>query len=66
MFADASVILDPAEREAALIECEKYICDQMPGMPSYTMADDYLVKSNIDGIVKNPIGHIFFEYATFA
>ena len=66
MFANASTILDPAEREAALIECEKYICDQMPGMPSYTMADDYLVKSNIDGIVKNPIGHIFFEYATFA
>ena len=66
MFANASTILDPAERDAALIECEKYICDQMPGMPSYTMADDYLVKANIDGIVKNPIGHIFFEYATFA
>lgn len=66
MFADASTILDPAEREAALIACETYLCDQMPAMPAYTMADDYLVKSNITGIVKNPIGHIFFEYAQFA
>lgn len=66
MFNASSVILDPAEREAALIECEQYICDQMPAMPVYTMVDDYLVKPNITGIVKNPIGHIFFEYAQFA
>ena len=66
MFAQASTILDPAEREAALIEIEKYICDQMPGMPVYTMVDDYLVKPEITGIVKNAIGHIFFEYAQFA
>lgn len=66
MMNKASLILDPAEREAALIECEKYICDQMPGMPVYTMVDDYLVKPEITGIVKNPIGHIFFEYAQFA
>lgn len=66
MMSKASTILDPAEREAALIECEKYICDQMPGMPVYTMVDDYLVKPEITGIVKNSIGHIFFEYAQFA
>lgn len=65
MFSEASTILDPAERQAALIEIEKYICDQMPGMPVYTMVDDYLVKPNLKGIVKNPIGHIFFEYAHF-
>lgn len=65
MFSDASTILDPAERQSALIEIEKYICDQMPGMPVYTMVDDYLVKPNLKGVVKNPIGHIFFEYAHF-
>lgn len=66
MFEDASVILDPAEREAALIELEAYLVDAMPGMPVYTMVDDYLVKPGITGIVKNAIGHIFFEYAQFA
>lgn len=66
MFADASVILDPAEREAALIALEEYLVSEMPAMPIYTQVDDYLVKSNISGIVKNPIGHIFFEYAQFA
>ena len=65
MVSSASSILDPAEREAALIEAEQYICDQMPGMPMYTMVDDYLVKPNLKGVVKNPIGHIFFEYAHF-
>ena len=66
MFNATTTILDPAEREAALIEVEKYIVDQMPGMPVYTQVDDYLVKPEISGIVKNPIGHIFFEYAQFA
>ena len=65
MVMSASSILDPAEREAALIAAEQYICDQMPGMPMYTMVDDYLVKPEITGVVKNPIGHIFFEYAQF-
>ena len=65
MVSSASTLLDPAEREAALIAAEQYICDQMPGMPMYTMVDDYLVKPNLKGVVKNPIGHIFFEYAHF-
>lgn len=65
MIADASQMLDPAQREAALIAAEKYICDQMPGMPMYTMVDDYLVKPELKGVVKNAIGHIYFEYAKF-
>ncbi len=64
MVADASLILDPAQREKALIDAEKYICDQMPGMPMYTMVDDYLVKPEVKGVIKNAIGHIYFEYAT--
>ena len=66
MIADASQILDPAQREQALIAAEAYICDQMPGMPMYTMVDDYLVKPELKGVVKNAIGHIYFEYAEFA
>lgn len=66
MFLEARGILDPAEREAALIELEGYLVDAMPGMPVYTQVDDYLVKPNITGVVKNSIGHIFFEYAQFA
>jgi oligopeptide transport system substrate-binding protein len=65
MVAAASQIIDPAAREQALVEAETYLCDQMPGMPMYTMTDDYLVKSNLEGIVKNKIGHIYFEYAYF-
>ncbi len=65
MVADASMILDPAQREAALIAAEKYICEQMPGMPMYTMVDDYLIKPELKGVIKNAIGHIYFEYAKF-
>lgn len=65
MIADASMLLDPAEREKALIAAEAYICEQMPGMPMYTMVDDYLVKPELKGVVKNAIGHIYFEYAKF-
>lgn len=66
MFTDASTILDPAEREAALIELEEYLVSEMPGMPVYTMVDDYLVKPYISGVIKNAVGHIFFEYAQFS
>jgi len=64
MIDDASQLTDPAAREAALIAAETYICEQMPGMPVYTMVDDYLVKPEINGVIKNVIGHIFFEYAS--
>ncbi len=65
MIAAASQIIDPAAREQALVAAEAYLCEQMPGMPMYTMTDDYLVKSELKGIVKNKIGHIYFEYAYF-
>ena len=65
MISDSSLLLDPAKRQEALIAAEQYICDQMPGMPMYTMSDDYLIKPNLKGVVKNTIGHIYFEYAKF-
>ncbi len=65
MISDSSLLLDSAKRQEALIAAEQYICDQMPGMPMYTMSDDYLVKPNLKGVVKNAIGHIYFEYAKF-
>lgn len=65
MISDSSQLLDPAKRQEALIAAEQYICDQMPGMPMYTMTDDYLVKPELKGVIKNAIGHIYFEYAHF-
>ena len=63
MFNKTLEITDPAEREAALIECEKYLVDQMPGMPVYSMETQFLVKPGVKGIIANPIGHVNFEYA---
>lgn len=66
MFAATLTIADPAEREAALIECEKYLVDQMPAIPVYSFDTMYLVKPEITGVVANAVGHIFFEYADIA
>lgn len=66
MYEDTLSITDPAEREAALIELEKYLVDEMPGMPVYSYDTQFLVKPGISGVICNPIGHIYFEYATMA
>ncbi|MBQ6174316.1 MAG: peptide ABC transporter substrate-binding protein [Clostridia bacterium] len=63
LFNKTLAMTDPAEREAALIEAEKYLADQMPGMPMYSYDNQYLVKPNVTGVTCNPIGHIFYEYA---
>ena len=63
MFTDTLSMTDPAEREAALIEAEKYLVDQMPGMPVYSMETQLLVKPEVKGVIANPIGHVNFEYA---
>lgn len=34
-------------------------------MPVYTMVDELSGQAQPEGVVKNPIGHIFFEYAHF-
>ena len=65
MVLKINELSDPADREAAIIEAEKYLVDQMPAMPVYSYEDSFLVKPEIKGIVKNPVGHIDFEYATF-
>ena len=64
MFNATLAMTDPAEREAALIECEKYLVEQMPGMPVYSMETQLLVKPEIKGVIANPIGHVNFEYAS--
>ncbi len=65
MIDAANQITDPAEREKAIIAAEAYLVDQMPGMPIFSYEDSFLVKPNIQGIIKNYIGHINFEYAHF-
>lgn len=63
LFTKTLSMTDAAEREAALIEAERYLADEMPGMPVYSYDNQYLVKPNITGVTCNPIGHIFYEYA---
>ena len=64
MFNATLSIVDPAEREAALVEVEKYLVDQMPAMPVYSMETQFLVKPEVSGVIANPIGHVNFEYAS--
>ena len=64
MLSAAQTLSDPAQREAALIEAEKYLVDQMPGMPLYSMDTQFLVKPEVKGVIANPIGHVNFEYAS--
>ena len=64
MFNKTLSMTDPAEREAALIEAEKYLVDQMPAMPVMSMETQFLVKPNVKGVIANPIGHVNFEYAS--
>ena len=66
LFNKTLSMTDPAEREAALIEAERYLADQMPGMPVYSYENQYLVKPYITGVTCNAIGHIFFEFADIA
>ena len=63
MVNSSMLELDQSKREQLLIEAEKYLVDQMPACPILSFNDDYLVKPNITGVVKNYIGHICFEYA---
>lgn len=63
MVNSSMLELDQSKREQLLIEAEKYLVDQMPVCPILSFNDDYLVKPNITGVVKNYIGHICFEYA---
>ena len=63
MVASSMQELDQAKREQLIIEAETYLADQMPACPILSFNDDYLVKPNITGIIKNYIGHICFEYA---
>lgn len=64
LFNKTLSMTDPAEREAALIEAEKYLVDQMPGMPIMSMETQFLVKPDVKGVIANPIGHVNFEYAS--
>ncbi|MBQ8108985.1 MAG: peptide ABC transporter substrate-binding protein [Clostridia bacterium] len=64
MFNATLAMTDPAEREAALIEAEKYLVDEMPAMPVYSMETQFLVKPEVKGVIANPIGHVNYEYAS--
>lgn len=66
MMEAANRLVDSAEREAALIEAEKYLVEMMPGFPVYSYNTAYLIKPYIQNLVRGSVGGTAWEYATFA
>ncbi|MCM3452380.1 peptide ABC transporter substrate-binding protein [Heyndrickxia oleronia] len=56
-------IVDQQKRMDNYAKAEKILMDEMPVIPIYFYEDSYLVKPNIKGVMKNYIGHTYFEYA---
>lgn len=65
MMVASKTLGSEAEREAALIEAEKYLVEYMPGFPMYSYNEAYLIKPYISNLVKGQIATAW-EYATFA
>lgn len=57
-------IQDQAKRAANYAKAEKILMDEMPVFPLYFYQDTYLAKPHVKGVMKNYIGHTYFEYAT--
>lgn len=64
IIANIRVETDPAVREGLFMDAEKFLAEEMPVMPVYSYGDNFLVKPNVKGVIKNYIGHISFEYVT--
>jgi len=56
-------IQDQAKRMENYAKAEKILMDEMPVIPLYFYQDEYLVKPHVKGVMKNYIGHTYFEYA---
>ncbi|WP_232696062.1 peptide ABC transporter substrate-binding protein [Brevibacillus daliensis] len=56
-------ISDQAKRMDNYVKAEKILMDEMAVMPLHFLEDQYLVKPNVKGVLKNYIGHTIFEYA---
>ncbi|WP_243354813.1 peptide ABC transporter substrate-binding protein [Bacillus litorisediminis] len=56
-------ILDQEKRMDNYAKAEKILMDEMSVIPLYFYEDSFLVKPHVKGVVKNYIGHTYFEYA---
>ncbi|WP_400163105.1 peptide ABC transporter substrate-binding protein [Brevibacillus sp. TJ4] len=56
-------IQDQVKRSENYAKAEQILMDEMPVFPLYFYQDDYLVKPHVKGVMKNYIGHTYFEYA---
>lgn len=56
-------IQDQAKRSANYAKAEKILMDEMPVFPLYFYQDTFLAKPHVKGVMKNYIGHTYFEYA---
>lgn len=57
-------IQDQTKRAANYAKAEQILMDEMPVFPLYFYQDTYLAKPHVKGVMKNYIGHTYFEYAT--
>ena len=64
LIAQIQQATDPAIREGLMIKAEQLLADEMPVMPGYGYADDFLTQARVKGLTKNALGHVLLEYVT--
>jgi len=57
---------DQKVRMDNFVKAEQILMDNMPVIPIYFGNEPYLCKPNLQGVFKNFIGHLYFEYAYFS
>ena len=66
LIAANKVTGDQAIRMENFINAERILMDEMPVIPIYFGVEPYLCKPDLQGVFKNFIGHLYFEYASFS
>ena len=56
---------DQKVRMDNFVKAEQILMDNMPVIPIYFGNEPYLCKPGLQGVFKNFIGHLYFEYASF-
>lgn len=54
---------DNEKRMENFVEGEKILAEEIPAIPVTFYTDTMLVRPGIEGVLKNYIGHVFFQYA---
>ena len=54
---------DNEVRMETFAEAEKILAEEVPIIPIMFYSDSMLVNPRVQGVLKNYIGHVFFQYA---